>query len=96
MSKLSAFIGMLLLGGCAADPIMVRTQRTVVVIPADSLFVCNRVEIPPTSNLTDIQVAGFIASLYQQNRQCKNSLDAIRTFLEDAKKAAEAENQSQP
>jgi uncharacterized protein YcfL len=87
VSKLSAFIGMLLLVGCAAEPVVVRTQQVVVVMPADNLFVCNRVEIPPTSNITDIQVAAFIANLYQQNRQCKNSLDAIRTFLEDAKKS---------
>jgi len=87
MSRLSTFIGMLLLTGCTSDPVMIRTQHTFVVMPADSMFVCNRVEIPPSNNLTDIQVARFIANLYQQNQQCKNSLEAIRTFLEDAKKS---------
>jgi hypothetical protein len=87
MSRLSAFICVLLSAGCASDPVMIRTQHTIVVMPADSMFVCNRVEIPPSNNLTDIQVARFIANLYQQNQQCKNSLDAIRTFLEDAKRS---------
>ena len=52
---------------------------------------------PDTATLTDTQVARFIVTLYQNNMQCRNSLDAIKTFLENARVTINTpqENQTQ-
>ena len=43
------------------------------------------------STLTDADVAKTVVKLYQNNVQCKRSIDSIKKFLEDSKKNIEAE-----
>lgn len=91
------FAGILFLTACSADSVVVRSPRHMVVMPDEGMFTCAIADtFPASETLTDIQVARFIVRLYQNNVQCRNSLDAIRTFLENAKKVAEDENSSQP
>lgn len=63
------------------------------------MYNCEIVDtFPDTTTLTDTQVARFIVTLYQNNVQCRNSIDAIRTFLENARATINTppqENQTQ-
>ena len=83
----------LLLAACASEPVVVRSTQQIVVMPQESMFNCPTVAtFPETRTLTDVQVARLIVQLYQNNTTCKNSMNTLRQFLENAKRTAEAEN----
>jgi len=83
------FIILIFLVGCTNPQIITRQNHTVV-IPQDSFFECNTIQsFPDHNSLTDLQVARLLVELYQNNMQCKNSIEAIRTFLHDAKRRLE-------
>ena len=89
-------LSLLLLVGCGSQSFILRSPRNVLVTPDEGIYNCEVVNtFPDTSTLTDTQVARFIVTLYQNNMQCRNSLDAIRAFLENARTAINAENQTQ-
>ncbi len=76
----------LILTSCASTPVVVRSIQHHVVVPEEGMYNCPIVEkLPPSKTLTDIQVARLIVQLYQNNKTCKNSIDAIKNFLEKAK-----------
>lgn len=77
-----------LLSACAGDPVVLRSTQHVVVMPEETMFNCPTVtELPESRTLTDIQVARLIVQLYQNNTTCKNSMVALRQFLEAAQQA---------
>lgn len=83
----------LLLAACASEPVVVRSTQQIVVMPQESMFHCPTVAtFPETRTLTDVQVARLIVQLYQNNTTCRNSMNSLRQFLENAKRTAEAEN----
>ena len=83
---------MLLLAGCSSENEMIISHKYTVVMPDDRLFNCNSPDILPNSKtLTDADVAKTVVKLYQNNVQCKRSIDSIKKFLEDSKKNIEAE-----
>lgn len=89
-------LSLLLLIGCGNQSFILRSPRNVLVTPEEGMYNCEVVNtFPDTSTLTDTQVARFIVTLYQNNMQCRNSLDAIREFLENARTTINAENQTQ-
>jgi hypothetical protein len=76
----------LLLSACASDPVVVTSTKYRVVIPEESMFACDTVsQFPEARTLTDLQVARLLVELHQNNVRCKNSVQAIRHFLDDAK-----------
>jgi hypothetical protein len=76
----------LLLSACASDPVVVTSTKYRVVIPEESMFACDTVsQFPEARTLTDLQVARLLVELHQNNVRCKNSVQAIRQFLDDAK-----------
>lgn len=84
------------LAACGSDPVVVRSTQHQIVMPQESLFNCPTVDtLPPSRTLTDVQVARLLVQLYQNNTTCKNSINALREFLEKAKATAEAGNQEQ-
>lgn len=84
------------LAACGSDPVVVRSTQHQIVMPEESLFNCPTVDtLPPSRTLTDVQVARLLVQLYQNNTTCKNSITALREFLEKAKATAEAGNQEQ-
>lgn len=91
-------LSLLLLVGCGSQPLIIRSPQNVLVTPEEGMYNCEVVNtFPDTTTLTDTQVARFIVTLYQNNMQCRNSLDAIRTFLENARTTINTpqENQTQ-
>ena len=79
----------LLLAGCQTAQI-VTTKEQVVVVPSAGMYECPTVSsYPDPKTLTDIEVAKLIVQLDRYNKTCKNSIEAIRQYLESAKKTAE-------
>jgi hypothetical protein len=78
---------LLLLTACASpEPVVVTSTKYRVVMPEDSMFTCETVSrFPEPRTLTDLQVARLLAELHQNNVRCRNSMQAIRQFLDDAK-----------
>jgi len=80
---------LLVLAACGSKPALIRTN-TVVVMPEEALFNCPTVDtLPQSATLTDVQVARLIVQLYQNNAVCKNSMTALRTFLENAQRTTQ-------
>lgn len=81
----------LLLAACnESKPELIRTQWKVV-IPDASMYRCPSLkDYPNTATLTDIQVAKLIVELYKNNQTCKNSIDSIKTYLNEAQKQLES------
>ncbi len=75
--------------GCAKAPqVLVKTQQ-VVIMPSEDLYNCPVIKnFPKSSGLKDSQVAKLIVDLQRNNITCKNSLEAIKKFLEGAQAAA--------
>lgn len=91
MKKLLIIPFLLLLTACNTTPQVISSKEIVVVIPDNSFFNCPTLEsFPNPEKLTDVQVARLILELYKDNKICKNSLESIKTFLEEAKRKAEA------
>lgn len=81
------------LAACGSDPVVVRSTQHQIVMPEESLFNCPTVDtLPASRTLTDVQVARLLVQLYQNNTTCKNSMTALREFLEKAKATAESGN----
>lgn len=75
----------LLVTGCQTTDII--DKKNVVVMPSNALYNCPALTYYPKSEtLTDIEVAKVIRNLYANNVQCRNSLNAIRKFLNNAQK----------
>jgi hypothetical protein len=86
MRTAAALSAVLLLGACASDDPVVTSTKYRVVIPEESMFACDTVErFPESRTLTDLQVARLLVEMHQNNVRCRNSLQAIRQFLEDSK-----------
>ncbi len=75
--------------GCADQQLITQT-RQIVVMPPETLFECDLVELPESRSLTDNQVARLLVELRRMNITCRNNIQAIRTVLEDAKRTIES------
>ena len=82
----------LFLAACNSTPQVISSQKIIVVVPDETFFNCPTLKsFPNPEKLTDVQVARLILELYKDNQICKNSLESIKAFLEEAKRKAEAE-----
>ena len=89
-------LSLLVLVGCGNTPLTIRSTQNVLVTPEEGMYNCEVVDtFPNTTTLTDSQVARLIVTLYQNNMQCRNSIDAIRTFLENARTTINSQEQTQ-
>lgn len=79
-----------LLASCAREQV-IRTTQHIVVMPEEALFNCPSPDLPESRTLTDVQVARLIVQLYQNNATCKNSMIALRQFLETAQRTTQAQ-----
>jgi uncharacterized protein YcfL len=79
----------LMLSGCNTPQVLTST-RYQVVVPDNSMYKCPVLDTyPDPSKLTDVQVARTLVELYKNNQICKNSIDAIKKFLEQSKASIE-------
>lgn len=71
---------------------IVTSTKQIVVLPPDNLYQCPQVNsFPDPGKLTDLQVARLLVAQHSNLVQCKNSLNAVKKFLEDAKKTIEVQ-----
>lgn len=85
MKKL-VIIPFLLLAACqSTQPNLVQTKLAVVT-PPEEMYDCPiERQYPNWQTLNDVEVAKTIIKLHKNNVRCKNSLDTIKKYLEDAK-----------
>ena len=85
--KVALFLASLFfLAACGSDRPIITSSKLVAVMPQEHMFECNVVDtFPEPTTLTDLQVARILIQLYENNQVCRNSINALRTFLESAK-----------
>lgn len=75
-----------ILAGCQSTSQVVTNTKFRVLMPDNSMYNCPTIKtFPNPNNLTDVQVAKLIVTLYKNNQTCKYSIDAIKNYLENAK-----------
>lgn len=73
----------LLLAGCQST---VSSTKLEVIIPPEQMYDCPiKTKWPNWQKLNDTDVAKTVVELYKNNHRCKNSVDAIKKYLTDAK-----------
>lgn len=82
MKKL-VVLSVILLAGCNSTG---TTTKLKVVTPPEQMYDCPiKKQWPNWKTLNDTEVARTVVELYKNNTRCKNSVDAIRKFLTNAK-----------
>ena len=77
----------LLLAGCQST---VSSTKLEVIIPPEQMYDCPiKTKWPNWQKLNDTDVAKTVVELYKNNHRCRNSVDAIRKYLDDAKSQIE-------
>lgn len=73
----------LLLAGCQST---VSSTKLEVIIPPEQMYDCPiKTKWPNWQKLNDTDVAKTVVELYKNNHRCRNSVDAIKKYLTDAK-----------
>lgn len=86
-----AFLAVALAGCETTNPTIVQTKIEVVT-PSEALYNCPTIRnFPAVATLTDVQVARLITQLHRNNVTCKNSIEAIKKFVESSKASMESE-----
>jgi hypothetical protein len=79
-------IALLILSGCSTPAIKLIAPEYKVVSPPESLYNCPQVnQFKPTGKLTNEQVGQLILKLQKNNMICKDSLDNIHKYIDEAK-----------
>lgn len=80
----------LFLGGCASSPIKLIAPEYKVVSPPESLYNCPQLtKFDNSERLTNEQVGQIILKLQKNNMTCKNSLDNVKSYINEAKQTVE-------
>ena len=74
------------LAGCNDSVQVVKHNNYIVVTPPAVLFKCPTVTVPNTDKLTNKQIALFVLAQYQANTVCRNNMEAIKDYVNKAKK----------
>jgi hypothetical protein len=87
MKKIIILATLPFLAGCASvKPNLITTEYKVIKAP-DALYNCPTVtSFPKAATLTDQQVGALLIKLHSNNNTCKNSMEAIKQFYNDADK----------
>lgn len=90
MKKIIFLLAIALAGCQTSDGQMLVTKQQVVIVPSNSMYNCPTVAgLPDPKTLTDLQVARLLFDLNKSNSVCKNSINSIKKYLEEAKKTVE-------
>lgn len=80
---------MLFLSGCATNTEIQVVEKTKVVLPPEQLYNCPELKnYPNPETLTNEQVANVIITLIKNNETCRNNIEAIKRYLQEARKNA--------
>ena len=88
MKKL-LLLSCMFLSACQTEAVMLAPEYKVVKAP-EKLYNCPiKKAFPSSETLTDKQVGSVILDLQKNNITCKNSLDSIKKFYDEAEKKIE-------
>jgi len=92
MKKLLLLPVLIMLTACqttGVKPDLIETKLQVIT-PDSAMYNCpfNK-QLPNARTLTDIEVAKTLVELYKNNKTCKNSIDSIKKYLDNAKRTIE-------
>ena len=77
----------LLLTGCSQTAVTLFAPEYKVVKAPDDLYSCPvETRFPKPETLTNKQVGSLILKLQKNNITCKNNIDAVKQFYDDAEK----------
>ena len=83
-------IALLTLSGCSTPAIKLIAPEYKVVTPPESLYNCPQLtNFSNSSKLTNEQVGQVILKLQKNNLICKDSLDNIHKYIDEAKAGIE-------
>ena len=85
MKNIILISSIIFLTGCASTPVkLIAPEYKVVKVP-DELYNCPiEKQFPKSNKLTNEQVGQVILKLQKNNMTCKNSLDSIHQYLDEA------------
>jgi len=80
-----------LLAACQSTEVKLVAPEYKIVKAPDNLYVCPvEKNFPKDDTLTDQQVGALILKLQKNNITCKNSLNSIKNFYDEAEKTINA------
>ena len=78
-------LSLLLLTGCAREPVKLIAPEYKIVKPPNDFYNCPIIKnFPNADNLTNQQVGSLLLKTQQNNLVCKNSIDQIKKYMDDA------------
>jgi len=87
MKKILLVSSLLFLTGCTQSAVTLLAPEYKVIKAPDALYNCPvENKFPKADKLTDQQVGALILKLQRNNMTCKQSIDALRQFYDDAEK----------
>lgn len=92
MKKLFLLLPLLLTACSTTSQVITSKEQIVVEVPSSYYNCPTDVYIPDPKKLTDIQVARILVTLHKNNKVCKNSLNAIKKFIDEAKQTVETKS----
>jgi hypothetical protein len=89
--KKMILLSALLLTGCAGEPIKLLAPEYKVVKIPDTLYECPTIKkFPDAEKLTNQQVGSLLIKVQKNNMMCKNSLDSIKKYMNEAETTVSA------
>lgn len=86
MNRIVAVISLLVLTGCSTPTVKLIAPEYKVVSPPESLYNCPQLKnFSNYDRLTNEQVGQLILKLQKNNMICKDSLNNIRKYMDDAR-----------
>lgn len=77
----------LLLTGCSQTAVQLLAPEYKIVKAPDDMYTCPvETKFPKADTLTNKQVGNLILKLQKNNVTCKQKLDAVKQFYDDAEK----------
>ena len=94
MKKLIVLLPLLLAGCATTTPNLIAPEYKVVTAPEEMYYCPTVVKYPDSKTLTDRQVGILLLKYHRNNRICKDNLDKLKQFYDNANKVTQPEQQS--
>ena len=89
--KKIVLLSVLLLGGCSNESVKLLSPEYKVVKIPESLYECPTIKkFPDADKLTNQQVGSLLIKVQKNNMMCKNSLDGIKKYMNEAEATVSA------
>ena len=83
--KKMILLSVLLLGGCSNESVKLLAPEYKIVKIPEQLYECPTIKkFPDADKLTNQQVGSLLIKVQKNNMICKNSLDGIKKYMDEA------------